>query len=561
MNPHSPSGQPSHGPVFTAEGAHFHVWAPSLSGLALRLDGHDHPLLRAADGWWTAEVAGAGHGARYALVLPDGHTRPDPSSRWQPDGVHGPSCLFDPGRHAGRNGGFLGVPREDLVFYELHVGTFTPEGTLDAAAGRLADLAALGVTCVELMPVQPFPGARNWGYDGVFPWAVHEAYGGPAALQRFVDQAHGLRLAVCLDVVHNHLGPEGNYTGDFGPYFTARHHSPWGDGLDFDGPGAAPVRAFMVGAALQWLRDFRVDALRLDATHAITDAGPRHLVAELCAAASALARRSGRHLHVVAENDENDRKVLDPPPAGWGCSAVAADDLHHALHAFLTGERERFLADFGSTDHLRRSLASGFAYQGERSAFRGCPHGTGVAGLAPSRFVVCAQNHDQVGNRPLGERLSRLVPREALHAVATLTLLGSALPLLFMGEEYGEERPFLYFTSHTDPALARAVSEGRRAEFIALGAGVVPDPQDQATFLASKLTHARDGWHGALLDHHRHLLAVRRRHRKAVAAAWPRVEVYGRVFTLRRPGLLVRANLSPVAAASLPAWGWQVREG
>jgi len=552
---------PVHGPVLTEHGARFNVWAPSLPGLARRCLGLDRSFRRAADGWWTAEAPGAAHGTRYELVLPGGRTRPDPASRWQPDGVHGPSQLFDPTRHAWRHGGFRGVPLEELVFYELHVGTFTPEGTLDAAAGRLAELCELGVTCVELMPVQPFPGGRNWGYDGVFPWAVHQAYGGPAALERFVDQAHGLGLAVALDVVYNHLGPEGNYTGEFGPYFTYRHHSPWGDGLDFDGPSATPVRAFMIGAALGWVRDFRVDVLRLDATHAITDASPRHLVAELTEAVGALARRAGRQVHVVAESDENDRKVLDPPPAGWGCAAVWADDLHHALHALVTGERERHLADFGATEHVRRALAAGFVYQGERSAYRGRPHGTDVAGLDPSRFVVCAQNHDQVGNRPHGERLARLVPPEALHPIAVLTLLGSGLPLLFMGEEYGEERPFLYFTSHSDPELARAVSQGRRAEFIGRGGGVVPDPQDEATFCASRLTHARDGWHGALRAHHRRLLATRRRHRAAIAARWPRVEVDGRSFTLRRPGLLVRANLSPVAGAELGPWGWQVIEG
>jgi maltooligosyltrehalose trehalohydrolase len=551
----------AHGPSLRPGGAHLRVWGPALSGLAVRVGGADHPLTRGPGGWWTGEVAALEDGARYALVLPDGRTRPDPASRWQPDGVHGPSRVFDPARHAWRSEGFRGPSLEELVFYELHVGTFTPEGTLDAAAGRLADLADLGVTCVELMPVQPFPGARNWGYDGVFPWAVHEGYGGPAALQRFVDQAHGLGLGVCLDVVYNHLGPEGNYTADFGPYFTPRHRSPWGDGLDFDGPGAAPIRSFMIGAALQWVRDFRVDALRLDATHAITDASPRHLVAELVDAARACGDHAGRQVHVVAESDENDRKVLDPPPAGWGCAAVWADDLHHALHALLTGERERYLADFGDAEHVRRALSAGFVYQGERSRYRGRPHGTGVAGLAPARFVVCAQNHDQVGNRPHGERLSRLVPGEALFPVACLTLLGSGLPLLLMGEEYGEERPFLYFTSHSDPALARAVSEGRRAEHIARGAGESPDPQDEATLRASRLTHARDGWHGALRAHHRQLLAVRRRHRGAIAAAWPSVDVDGRVVTLRRPGLLVRANLSPAPAAGLPPWGWKVEEG
>ena len=538
----------------------FHAWGPGLDRLAVRVDGGDHPMRGEADGWWSVEVPGSGHGTRYELVPPDGRARPDPASRRQPDGVHGPSQVFDPGLHAWRNGGFTGSPLEELVFYELHVGTFTPEGTLDAAAARLPDLTQLGVTCVELMPVQPFPGARNWGYDGVAPWAVHEGYGGPPALQRFVDAAHGLGLSVCLDVVYNHLGPEGNYLGRFGPYFTDHHRSPWGDGLDYDGPSSGPVRAFMVGAALQWVRTFRVDALRLDATDAIRDGSRRHLVAELREAVAEVARRSGRRIHVVAENDENDRKVLDAAPRGWGCAAVWADDLHHAIHALVTGERGRYLADFGRPEDVARALAEGFVHQGQRSSYRGRPHGTSTRGLAPSRFVACAQNHDQVGNRPHGERLSALVPWEALYPAATLVLLGSGLPLLFMGEEYGETNPFLYFTSHTDPVLARAVTEGRRKEFIAEGVGTIPDPQEEETFLRSRLTHRRDGRHGALREHHRRLLALRRKHRAAIAAGWPAVKVEGTAFTLRRRGLEVRANLGDRPSGGMGPWGWSVRE-
>ncbi len=467
--------------------------------------------------------------------------------------------MFDPGRHAWRSGS-PDLPLPALVFYELHVGTFTEEGTLDAAADRLPDLVELGATCVELMPVQPFPGTRNWGYDGVQPWAVHEAYGGPAALQRFVDRAHGLGLAVCLDVVYNHLGPEGNYAALFGPYFTSRHKSPWGDGLDFDGPTSGPVRDFMIGAALQWVRDFRADALRLDATHAITDDGRPHLVAALVEAVQAEGRRAGRTVHVVAENDENDRKVLDPPPAGWGCSAVWADDLHHALHALVTGERSRYLADFGDPEDVAQALRHGFVYRGQRSRYRGRSHGTDVRGLAPARFVTCDQNHDQVGNRPLGERLAALAPWEALAPMSALVLLGSGLPLLFMGEEYGEDRPFLYFTSHTDPALARAVSEGRKGEFTHQVAGEVPDPQEEETLRRSTLTHRRDGRHGALREHYRRMLALRRRHLEAIAAGWPTVERDGTAFTLRRPGLVVRANLSAAPAAGLGPWAVQVNE-
>jgi maltooligosyltrehalose trehalohydrolase len=549
-----------HGPEITTGGVRFRAWAPRVDRLAVRIGGAEHPLSPAPGGWWTGEVRGAGHGTRYQLVLPGGRALPDPASRAQPDGVHGPSEVFDPARHRWRSA-FAGPPLDALVFYELHVGTFTEAGTLDAAAEALPGLAELGVTCVELMPLQPFAGARNWGYDGVQAWAVHAAYGGPAALQRFVDRAHALGLAVCLDVVYNHLGPEGNYLPQLAPYLTDRHRTPWGDGLDLDGPDAGPVRAYFLGAALQWVRDFRVDALRLDATHAIRDDGPRHLVAELCDEVAALARREGRRIHVIAENDDNDRRVLDPPPGGWGCSAVWADDLHHALHALVTGERERYLADFGAPAQVARALSEGFVFQGERSAYRRRAHGTPVAGLAPARFVACAQNHDQIGNRPHGERLATLVPWQALEPIAALVLLGSALPLLFMGEEYGETRPFQYFTSHGDAALARAVSEGRRAEHIARGRGEPPDPQDERTFLASKLSHRRDGRHGALREHHRRLLEVRRRHREAIAARWPEVALDGAAFTLRRPGLVVRANLSDRAAGGLGPWGWSVEEG
>jgi maltooligosyltrehalose trehalohydrolase len=552
---------PVHGPELRDGGVRFRVWAPGGRRLAIRTGGRDHPLLDAGGGVLACDVAGAGHGTRYEVVLEDGSALPDPASARQPEGVHGPAEIFDARRHAWRHPGWKGVPLERLVLYELHVGTFTEEGTLDAAAARLPDLAGLGVTCVELLPVQPFPGVRNWGYDGVLPWAVHEAYGGPAALQRFVDAAHGHGLAVCLDVVYNHQGPEGNYLSRFGPYFTDRHHSPWGDGVNYDGEGSGPVRAFALGAALRWLRDFRVDALRLDATHAIEDASPRHLVGALCDAARALAGETGRELHVVCEDDRNDRKVLDPPPGGWGASGVWADDLHHALHALVTGERDRFFADFGAPAHVARALAGGFAYQGEPSAYRKRRHGTDTRGLAPARFVTCLQNHDQIGNRPLGERLSALVPFEALAPLAATVLLGSGTPLLFMGEEYAEPAPFLFFTDHGDPALAAAVTKGRTEEYIAAGGQHAPDPQDPETFRRSRLSHRRDGRHGALRETYRRLLALRRAHLAEIAAGWPAVSAEGRALTLARPGLELRANLGPDPAGGLAGWGWAVREG
>jgi len=482
-----------HGVTRDEDGLRLAVWAPKAERLQLRLGERLLPLAPAPDGWWTAELPRLPPGTPYAVLFPDGRVRPDPAAREQVGDVHGPSALFDPGEFRWTDGGWQGVPLEALVFYEMHVGTFTGEGTLDAAAARLPDLVDLGITCVELMPLQPFAGARNWGYDGVLLHAVHGAYGGPAALQRFVDRAQALGLGVCLDVVYNHLGPEGNYLGEFGPYTTSRHHSPWGDGMNYDGPDSGPVRAYMVQAARSWVEDFHVDALRLDAVHAIVDDGEVHLVQDIV---RAVHETSGGRAQVIAESDLNDRRVVDPPPGGWGCDAAWADDFHHAVHALLTDERGAFYADFGDPDDLL----------------------------------------------------------QALEPLATLLLLGPGLPLLFMGEEYGETRPFLYFTSHGDPELARAVSEGRRREFIAR-ATEVPDPQAEETFRASRPT-----WTGgeALRDHYRRMLELRRRHQTRIGTHWPRVRREGRAYRLERPGLTVTVNLGPEPALGMPGWGWEV---
>ena len=540
-----------HGAWRHGGGVRLAVWAPRVEQLELSLDDRPRPMEPAAGGWWTAALPPLPSGTPYALIFPDGRVRPDPAARAQVGDVHGPSALFDPGEFRWTDAGWAGVPKEALVFYELHVGTFTEAGTLDAAAERLPELVDLGITCVELMPVQPFAGARNWGYDGVLLHAVHGAYGGPAALQRFVDRAHALGLGVCLDVVYNHLGPEGNYLAEFGPYTTARHRSPWGDGMNYDGPDAGPVRAYMVQAARSWVEDFHVDALRLDAVHAIVDDSDVHLVQDIVRAVHAA---SGGRARVIAESDLNDRKVVDPPPAGWGCDAAWEDDFHHAVHALLTGERDAYYVDFGDPQNLVTALEEGFLFQGQHSRFRKRAHGTRTVGLLPQQLVSSLQNHDQVGNRPTGERLASLVPREALEPLATLLLLGPGLPLLFMGEEYGETRPFLYFTSHGDPALARAVSEGRRREFIAR-ATEVPDPQAEETFRAS-----RPSWTGgeALRSHYRRMLALRRKHRTRIAAHWPRVHREGRGYRLERPGLTVTVNLGPEPALGLPGWGWEV---
>ena len=540
-----------HGVSRRRNGLRLAVWAPRADGLEVRFGERQASLVPGPGGWWTADLPPLPSGTPYSLVFPDGRLRPDPAARALVGDVHGPSAIFDPRTFRWTDRGWRGVRPEALVFYELHVGTFTEEGTLDAAAGRLPELLDLGVSCVELMPVQPFGGARNWGYDGVLLHAVHPAYGGPAALQRFVDRAHALGLGVCLDVVYNHLGPEGNYLGEFGPYTTSRHRSPWGEGMNYDGPDSGPVRAYMVQAARSWVEDHHLDALRLDAVHAIVDDSPVHLVADIVRAVHAA---SGGRAQVIAETDLNDRKVVDPPPAGWGCTAAWADDFHHVLHAMLTGERVAFYVDFGEPRELVTALEQGFVYQGQPSRFRGKPHGTGTEGLLPRQFVVSLQNHDQVGNRPAGERLASLVPAEALEPLATLLLLGPGLPLLFMGEEHGETRPFLYFTSHGDPELARAVSEGRRAEHIARAAEV-PDPQAEETFRRSR--PAREG-SGRLREHYRQMLAIRRRHQGLIGSRWPRVRREGRAYRLERPGLTVTVNLGPRPALGLPGWGWEV---
>jgi maltooligosyltrehalose trehalohydrolase len=547
-----------HGVEITNSGSTFRVWAPRHRSLSLLLNGRAFPMSSEGQGLFSFFSPEATEGARYAYQFEDGRIRPDPASLRQPEGVHGASALFDAKGFLWREEGWKGIDLESLVFYELHLGTFTEEGTLDAAAARLPELSELGVTCVELMPVQPFAGDRNWGYDGVLPYAVHESYGGPAALQRFVDAAHRAKLAVCLDVVFNHFGPEGNYLGEFAPYFSSRHRTPWGDGINYDGEGSGGVREFVIGAAVQWVRDFRLDALRLDAVHAIPDESPRHIVREITDAVRAVAQQTGRKIHVVAESDLNDRRVVDPGPTGWGASSAWADDFHHAVHALLTGERSYYYADFGRREDLSKALESGWVYEGQFSPFRGRPHGTSTKGLAPWQFVFSLQNHDQVGNRPRGERLITLIPREAWPPLAAILVLGPGLPLLFMGEEYGETRPFLYFTSHSDPALAKAVSEGRKREFIAAGVGDVPDPQDPATFLASKLSHRRDGDHGVIRDVYQQLLRMRRRYQRCIAEEWPRVSWAGNVVSISRSEFSLKANLGPESALGLPPWGWRV---
>jgi maltooligosyltrehalose trehalohydrolase len=526
-------------------GAVFRVWAPRCERVEVRGVGPGSaapvPLARGPDGVFEGAIAGLGPGARYVYRLDGRAERPDPVSRSQPDGVHGPSEVVDPAAFAWTDSGWRGVPRRDLRLYELHVGTFTAEGTFDAVIPHLAGLAALGLTAVELMPVAEFPGGRNWGYDGAHLFAPQSTYGGPSGLRRLVDAAHAAGLAVLLDVVYNHVGPEGNYLAEYGPYFTDRHRTPWGPAVNYDDEGSTGVRRHVLGNARAWIREYHLDGLRLDAVHAIHDAGPRHLLAEMGDLAETETRALGRPVHVIAESNRNDRRVVTAPrEGGYGLAAQWSDDLHHALRVTLTGARGGYYEDFpGGLDDLEVALRDGWVYQGRLSRHRGFVLGTPSTGLPGDAFVVFVQNHDQVGNGGAGIRLAAQAPPGVVKLAAATVLCAPYVPLLFMGEEYGETAPFAFFTSFDDPALGEAVRVGRRREYARFAwAAEPPDPQDPATFAACRLDRARASappgswlaaWYRALLRLRAEHLALRTpdRERACVARA-------GDVLTLRR---------------------------
>jgi maltooligosyltrehalose trehalohydrolase len=476
------------------------------------------PLAPSPGGYHEGLVSGAGAGDRYRYLVDGAGPFPDPASRWQPDGIHGPSMVVDPGAYRWTDVGFPGLSLGGLTVYELHVGTFSEEGTFAGAAARLGRLADLGVGAVELMPVADFPGGRNWGYDGVALFAPARCYGTPDDLRRLVDEAHRLGLGVILDVVYNHLGPDGSTLAAFSPlYFTSRHETPWGVALDFDGEGSEAVRDFVAQNAVAWIRDYHLDGLRLDATHAIRDDSPRHVLSEI---AERVRCEAGRPALLVAEDDRNLARLVRPPAeGGYGLDGVWADDFHHQVRVRLAGDRDGYFADYdGSAEALARTLRSGWLYTGQRSSFRGGSRGTDPAGIPLERFVVCVQNHDQVGNRAFGNRLHHAVSPEAFRAAVALLLLAPETPLLFMGQEWAASTPFLYFTDH-EPALGRLVAEGRRRELGSFRAfadpesrGRIPDPQAAATFEASRLRwEERDREpHASVLRLHRALLALRR---------------------------------------------------
>lgn len=522
----------------------FCVWAPFAATVDLRILGaeeHHVPMHGDDAGYFTVEVAGLHPGMRYLYRLNGGEERPDPASRLQPHGVHGPSEIVDPS-FDWSDGGWTGLKLDDYILYELHAGTFSAEGTFEGIIPHLEGLWNLGVTAVELMPVAQFPGRRNWGYDGVGLFAVQGSYGGPAGLKRLVDACHRRQMALVLDVVYNHLGPEGNYLSRFGPYFTERYRTPWGAAINFDGPDSDEVRRFFVENALYWIEEFHVDALRLDAVHSIHDQSAVPFLQELGEAVHDSAGRLGRKIYVIPESSLNDTRIIRPQEqGGFALDAQWNDDFHHSLRTLITRDLTGYYQDFGRLEHLAKAYREGYVYSGQYSAFRRRRHGNNSKALPANKFVVFSQNHDQAGNRMRGERLTRLVGFEALKLAAGAVILSPFIPLLFMGEEYGETAPFLYFVSHGDPGLIEAVREGRKREFASLNwMGVPPDPQDEGTFTHSRLNHALagEGRHRLLRNWYAELLRWRKGHPALAFLSKEQMEVSvdeeGMILVVRR---------------------------
>lgn len=493
----------------------FRVWAPQAERLRVQVNGKKFPLQAVAGGWWQADVEEAGPGTDYAYFIDDEDLAlPDPRSMWQPNGVHGASRVLDHAAFAWSDAGWQAPPLSSAVIYELHVGTFTPEGTLDAAQQKLDSLRELGITHVELMPMNAFPGRQGWGYDGVDLFAPHEPYGGPDALKRFVDACHIKGLAVLIDVVYNHLGPSGNYLGKFGPYFTDAHHTPWGAAVNLEQAGSHEVRRFFCDNALMWLRDYHCDGLRLDAVHAYVDRSAINFMEQIAEEVRALEAETGRHYVVIAESDLNDPRLVTAPEAGgYGLDAQWSDDFHHALVTALSGDRSGYYADFGSLEQIAKALREVYVYAGRYSPYRNRIHGKPVRDLPGWRFLGYAQNHDQVGNRARGERLSHIVSSGRAKVAAALVLTAPFVPMIFQGEEWAASSPFQFFTNH-DPELGKLVSEGRKKEFARFGwdPSDIPDPQAQETYERSKLKwdERNTGPHAEMLEWYRKLIALRR---------------------------------------------------
>jgi maltooligosyltrehalose trehalohydrolase len=495
----------------------FTVWAPLLKKVAVKIVSPSArllPMQAIGDGYWQVTAEDIEPGTRYFYQLDGGCDRPDPASDFQPEGVHNASQVIDHEAFQWTDESWLGVSLDEMVIYELHVGTFTPEGTFTAIIPQLSRLKELGITALEIMPVAQFPGDRNWGYDGVYPYAVQNSYGGTDGLKTLVDACHREGIAVILDVVYNHLGPEGNYLRDFAPYFTNKYRTPWGDALNYDDAYSDGVRHFFIENALYWMKSYHIDALRLDAIHGIYAFSAKHFLEEMAEKVERLGNETGKKFYLIAESDLNDVRVIRPRErGGYGIDAQWSDDFHHALHALVTGEQQEYYRDFGRLQDLEKVIREGFVYSGQYSAYRKRAHGNSPIDEPANRFVVCCQNHDQIGNRAAGERLSQLTSFEGLKLAAATVLLSPYVPMLFMGEEYGEEAPFAYFISHSDPDLIEAVRKGRKEEFPDAGwVGEVPDPQDVKTFEACKLhwQEQKQGKHRVLWEFYQYLIAARR---------------------------------------------------
>ena len=543
------------------------IWAPNAKRIQAKVDDATFPMTPQPGGYWHTVVESAHHGSDYAfLVDDDPHAYPDPRSPWQPNGVHAASRIYDHSLFPWNTAQWNVPALADAVIYELHIGTFTTEGTFDAAIAHLPYLKDLGVTHVEVMPVASYPGQCGWGYDGVSLYAPQEYYGGPDGLKRFVDACHTTGLAAVLDVVYNHFGPSGNYTGVFGPYILHEHETPWGGVVNLDGEHSAQVRRYFIDNALMWLRDYRFDALRLDAIHALLDKSPVHFLAQLSTEVAELSRLLGRPLQFIAESDLNDPVVVTPrAQGGYGMDAQWSDDFHHALHAVLTGEQQGYYADFGSVAQLAKSLCSAYVYDGQLSPSRHRPHGQPASGLSSDRFLGYIQNHDQIGNRAQGERIHAIAGMDAARLAAALVLTSPFIPLIFQGEEFAASAPFLYFADHEEVELRRAVSEGRRKEFAGFAwGGEVPDPENPETFFRSRLPWNEldpadsANEHHAMLRWYRRLLQLRREEPALrdtdLAHVHTTFDETARWLVVQRGNIQIACNFS-TAARSIPVSG------
>lgn len=509
--------QRSIGINFTTQGnAEILLWAPLAHNVAICLNSGDKiiPLQKKKYGYWQLITTVIQPGDLYKFILDEEEAFPDPASLLQPEGVHGPSQAFDVNKFQWTDIFWSNIPLEEYIIYELHTGTFTKEGTFDGIEEKLDYLVDLGITAIEIMPVAQFPGSRNWGYDGVYPFAVQNSYGGPEALQRLVNVCHSKGLAVILDVVYNHLGPEGNYLTSFGPYFTDKYHTPWGNAINLDDACCDAVRHFIIENALMWFRDFHIDALRIDAVHALKDFSAKHILQEIKEYTNQLMQVAGRDHYLIIECDLNDSRFINPgDKGGYNMDTQWIDEFHHALRVSAGGERNGYYSDFNGIEHLAKAYKDAYVYDGIYSEHRQRTFGNKATGNPGKQFIVFSQNHDQVGNRMLGERTNQLVSFEMQKLLAAAVMVSPYIPLLFMGEEYSEPNPFLYFVSHTDPEIAAMVCKGRKEEFAAFHSeGEAPDPTAEETFIRSKLQWQlpADGIHKTMFHYYKMLIMIRK---------------------------------------------------